>query len=134
MAPKIETPADVERWFRAQIVDLWPAALGSLCLRKSPCTREHCTACERGEKHASYVLYARDKRGRKAVYVRDELEPEIRRALEHGRALQALLYEAGRRYQTGEASAGSRTGPVCNRDRQFESQFAFQPRRDPRKW
>ena len=30
--------------------------------------------------------------------VPDELEPQIRRALENGRALQDLLYEAGRRY------------------------------------
>jgi hypothetical protein len=98
MAPKIETPTDVERWFRARTVDLWPAALGSLSLRKSPCTREHCTACERGEQHTSYVLYARTKGRRTAVYVPDELEPEIRRALDNGRALQQLLHEAGRRY------------------------------------
>lgn len=98
MAPKLETPADVERWFRAQVVDLWPAALGSLSLRKSPCTRKHCTACARGDQHVSYVLYARHKGRRLAVYVPDELEPDIRRALANGRALQALLVEAGRRY------------------------------------
>jgi hypothetical protein len=98
MAPTIETPGDVERWFRAQAVDLWPAALGSLSLRKSPCTREHCTACERGDQHTSYVLYGRTKGRRTAVYVPDELEPEIRRALDNGRALQQLLNEAGRRY------------------------------------
>jgi hypothetical protein len=98
MAPKIESPADVERWFRARAVDLWPAALGSLSLRKSPCTREHCTACERGDQHTSYVLYARTKGRRTAVYVPDELEPQIRRALDNGRALQQLLHEAGRRY------------------------------------
>jgi hypothetical protein len=98
MAPTIETPTDVERWFRAQAGVLWPAALGSLSLRKSPCTREHCTACARGEQHPSYVLYARTKGRRTAVYVPDELEPEIRRALDNGRALQQLLHEAGRRY------------------------------------
>jgi hypothetical protein len=44
------------------------------------------------------VLYARGKGGRKAVYVPDELQADVRRALENGRALQDLLYEAGRRY------------------------------------
>lgn len=96
--PKIESPTDVERWFRAQASGLWPAALGSLSLRKSPCMRDHCVACARGEQHASYVLYGRIKGRRTAIYVPDELEPEIRHALTNGRALQQLLHEAGRRY------------------------------------
>ena len=98
MPPKIESPTDVERWFRARAAGLWPAALGSLSLRKSPCMRDHCAACERGDQHTSYVLYGRVKGRRLAVYVPDELEAEIRRALKNGRALQDLLYEAGRRY------------------------------------
>lgn len=60
--------------------------------------RDHCAACARGEQHASYVLYGRIKGRRTAIYVPDELEPEVRRALENGRALQQLLHEAGRRY------------------------------------
>jgi len=96
--PKIESPPDVERWFRAQAADLWPAALGSLSLRKSPCMRDHCAACARGDQHTSYVLYGRIKGRRLAIYIPDDLAPEIRRALKNGRALQDLLYEAGRRY------------------------------------
>lgn len=95
---KHESPTDVERWFRAQASGLWPAALGSLSLRKSPCVREHCAACARGDQHQSYVLYGRVNGRRVAIYVPDDLEPEIRRALENGRVLQELLYEAGRRY------------------------------------
>lgn len=112
MPRKIESPTDVERWFRAQAAGLWPAALGSLSLRKSPCMREHCAACDRGDQHTSYVLYGRIKGRRIAVYVPDELEAEVRRALENGRALQDLLYEAGRRYtnavkhQRAHASGG----------------------------
>ena len=98
MPRKVESPTDVERWFRAQAADLWPAALGSLSLRRSPCVRDHCAACARGDQHTSYVLYGRVKGRRLAIYIPDELEPEIRRALENGRALQDLLYEAGRRY------------------------------------
>ena len=98
MSPRVESPTDVERWFRAQAAGLWPAALGSLSLRKSPCTRDHCAACARGEQHASYVLYGRINGRRTAIYVPDDLEPEVRRALENGRALQQLLHEAGRRF------------------------------------
>ena len=95
---KVESPTDVERWFRTEAADLWPAALGSLSLRRSPCVRDHCTACARGDQHPSYVLYGRIKGRRIVLYIPDELEPQIRRALENGRALQDLLYEAGRRY------------------------------------
>jgi len=60
--------------------------------------RDHCAACARGDQHTSYVLYGRIKGRRIAIYVPDALEPEIRRALDNGRALQDLLHEAGRRY------------------------------------
>jgi len=60
--------------------------------------RENCAACARGQQHASYVLYARIKGRRRAIYVPEQLEPEIRRALKNGRALEQLLHEAGRRY------------------------------------
>jgi hypothetical protein len=95
---KPESPADVERWFRTQTAALWPAALGSLSLRRSPCIRDHCEACARGDQHASYVLYCRIKGRRVSVYIPDELVPQIRQSLANGRALQELLYQAGRRY------------------------------------
>jgi len=91
---------DVERWFRTQTAGLWPAALGSLSLRKSPCVRDQCEACARGDQHASYVLYLRVKGRRVGVYIPEDLVPQIQHALENGRALQELLYEAGRRYTT----------------------------------
>jgi len=94
-----ETSADVESWFRRQVARLWPVALGSLALRRSPCVRERCHACETGEKHASYVLYGRRENGRRfSLYIPDRYVPEVRRALENGRTLQKLLYEAGLRY------------------------------------
>ncbi len=95
---KRESPADVERWFQTQAAGLWPAALGSLSFRRSPCVRDHCAACARGDQHPSHVLYCRVSGRRVGIYIPDELAPTIRRALENGRALQALLYDAGRRY------------------------------------
>jgi len=98
MPPKHESPTDVKRWFRTHAAGLWPAALGSLSLRRSPCVREHCEACARGDQHRSYVLYCRINGRRVGLYIPDELVPEIQHALDNGRALQALLYQAGRRY------------------------------------
>ena len=98
MTRSSESVADVERWFRAQLARLWPAALGSLSLRRSPCVRARCQACATGEQHASYVLYGRTRGRRFAVYVPDDLAADVRQALANGRALQALLTEAGRRY------------------------------------
>lgn len=98
MPRKVESPSDVEHWFRTQAARLWPAALGSLSLRRSPCVREHCEACARGDQHSSYVLYGRVKGRRVSTYVPEQLVPQIQHSLDNGRALQDLLYEAGRRY------------------------------------
>jgi hypothetical protein len=51
-----------------------------------------------GEQHLSYVLYGRVQGRRIAVYVPEELVPEVRRSLDNGRALQELLQEAAPRY------------------------------------
>ena len=98
MAQPSESPLTVERWFRLQLRDLWPVALGSLSLRRSPCVRKHCQACETGEQHPSYVLYGRRKGRRFALYIPDALVPEVRRAITHGHAVEELLMEAGWRY------------------------------------
>ena len=60
--------------------------------------REHCEACRSGEQHSSYVLYGRTKGRRSAIYVPDELVPEVQRSLDNGRTLQELLYESASRY------------------------------------
>jgi hypothetical protein len=93
-----ESPSEVWRWFQREAASLGPAVLGSLSLRRSPCVRENCSACLSGEQHASYVLYGRLQKRRFAVYVPEELVPEVRRCLDNGRALQELLYQAAPRY------------------------------------
>jgi hypothetical protein len=77
---------------------LWPAILGSLSLRRSPCIHANCAACLSGEQHPSHVLYGRHNGRRFAVYVPEDLVGEVRRAVENGRALQDLLVQAGPRY------------------------------------
>jgi hypothetical protein len=95
---KDETTFEVARWLTGQAMGAWPAILGSLSLRRSPCIRENCPACLSGEQHPSYVLYGRVKGRRFSVYVPEDLVPEVRRCLDNGRAVQDLLYEAAPRY------------------------------------
>jgi len=59
---------------------------------------KHCSACQRGEGHASYALYGRKKNRRFSVYVPEELVPLVQQAVNNGRKLEQLLREAGLRY------------------------------------
>jgi hypothetical protein len=95
---RFESSSDVVRWLQREAAGLWPALLGSLSFRRSPCVRENCPACMSGEQHPSYVLYGRQKGRRIAVYVPEELVAEVRRGLDNGRALQELLQQAAPRY------------------------------------
>jgi hypothetical protein len=93
-----EPSADVIRWMQSEAAGLWPAILGSLSFRRSPCVHENCPACLSGEQRPSRVLYGRHNGRRFAVYVPEDLVPQVRRAVENGRALQDLLVQAGPRY------------------------------------
>ncbi len=98
MTERSSLSSEVQKWFEQEVSELWPAALGSMSLRRSPCVRERCTACESGEQHRSYVLYTRVHGRRHAVYVPKELVSELEAVLERGRELEALLHEAAVRY------------------------------------
>ena len=95
---KDESPADVARWLERRSAEKWPAILGSLSLRRSPCIRENCPACQSGQQQPSYVLYGRIKGRRVSIYIPEDLVPEVRRCLANGRAVQELLSEAAGRY------------------------------------
>lgn len=56
-----ESVADVLDWLQSESAKLFPAILGSLSLRRSPCTRQNCPACLSGEQHPAHVLYGRLK-------------------------------------------------------------------------
>jgi len=95
---KDETAENVKEWFQEAIRHLWPVAEGSLSFRKCPCIRKNCRVCASGEGHRSYILYGRRGRDRISVYVPEDVVPEVEKALENGRELQALMNEAGVRY------------------------------------
>lgn len=109
MRKRAEQPEQVKRWFQEAVQGLWPLAEGSLSLRKSPCIRENCPACARGEGHPSFVLYGRRGERRFSIYVPDELAPEIQKAVENGRLLKDLINEAGVRYAHAVKAQRSQT-------------------------
>lgn len=93
-----ESLADFQRWWQQETAKLWPAALACLTLRHNPCVRPNCSACRSGKKHPSYALCGSQRGRRFCLYVPEELVPQVQRALDHGRALQELLYQAAPRY------------------------------------
>jgi hypothetical protein len=95
---RTETPEQVRLWFQKAVESLWPVAIGSLSLRKSPCIRKGCQLCESGQGHTSFALYGRKEGRRFAIYVPEELAEDLQRAIRNGRDLQTLIAEAGRRY------------------------------------
>ncbi len=95
---KTETPETVKQWFQEAMRHLWPVAEGSLSFRKTPCIRKNCKVCAGGQGHRSYILYGRRGKARISLYVPEDLAPEVEKALENGRELQALMNEAGMRY------------------------------------
>ena len=95
---RFESSSDVVRWLQSEAAGLWPALLGSLSFRRSPCVRKNCPACMSGEQHPSYVLYGRLKDGGLRCTCPRSLSPEVRRGLDNGRALQELLQQAAPRY------------------------------------
>jgi len=95
---KTESPADVRRWLESQTSGVFPAILGSLSLRRAPCIRPNCQACQSGEQHPNWVLYGRAKGRRFSIYIPEDLVAEVQRYLDKGRALQELLFEAAPRY------------------------------------
>ena len=97
MSNKLESPADVQRWLQTKAADLWPAALGSLSLRRTRCIRKDCSACQSGEKHASWVLSGHSQEQRFSLYIPEALVPQVQGWLENGRALQELLYTSAPR-------------------------------------
>ena len=95
---KTESPLAVQQWLRDQLAGILPAGLGCLSVRRSPCIRQHCPACLSGEKHPSHFLSGRIQGRPFALYVPEELVPEVRRCLDNGRALQDLLSRTVVRY------------------------------------
>ena len=95
---KAQSTVAVRQWFRKMAAEMWPIATGSLALRKGPCIRKDCPVCASGNGHSSYALYGRRGKRRFSIYIPERLVPEVRAAIQNGRALQELINETGVRY------------------------------------
>src|SRR5215210_389523 len=108
----------VEERFREKLLRCWPALKGSLAEVCKPCTRPHCPACARGDKHPNYLLAFSEKGRRRCLYVPKAMVPVLKRALHNGRRLEQLLYAMGpallREYR---AQNPAQTGPAADRTR-----------------
>jgi hypothetical protein len=82
--------------FLSQVAALWPLAKGSLTETRTPCVRANCKACASGRKHGTLIFTYREGGRLKGMYVRKAQAGEVRRAVENGRRLEALLAGLGR--------------------------------------
>ena len=81
--------------FLSQVEALWPAMKGSVAQVRKPCIRPTCPACASGEKHPAFLLSFTQNGRRRCRYVPQALVPQLTKAIENGRRLEALLYQAG---------------------------------------
>lgn len=81
--------------FLKQVEALWPALKGSLAQVRKPCIRPTCPACASGKKHPAFLLSFTQNGRRRCRYVPAALVAQMQKAIENGRRLEELLYEAG---------------------------------------
>jgi len=107
------TEHGVAKRFREKLLSCWPALKGSLAEVYKPCTRPHCPACARGDKHPNYLLAFSEKGRRRCLYVPTAMVPVLKRALKNGRRLEQLLYAMGPALlQEYRAKNPAQTGPA----------------------
>ena len=99
------------RWLQSEAAVLWAGVSWLAELAASRCVRKNCRACRSGEQHQSYVLYNRVEGRRIAVYVPEELVPDVQRSLDNGRALQNLPHQAARSTRSSPRGSGVANGP-----------------------
>lgn len=87
-SPKLEK-------MQKNLQELWPALKGSLAQVKKPCIRKNCPACARGDKHPAWLLSFTANGRRRCMYVPQDLVPALQEAMNNGRRVEQLLYQAG---------------------------------------
>lgn len=80
---------------REALKALGPVAKGTLSEVRKPCARANCAACRSGRKHKAFLFTYADGGKRRCMYVAPGLVPALRQALSNGRAVEAVLHEAG---------------------------------------
>ncbi len=81
--------------FLREVARLMPVARGTVSLVRKPCNRPNCKLCKSGQKHPALIFTCRvDGRG-KCFHVQPKHEAIMRKAVENGRRLEALMARAG---------------------------------------
>ncbi len=81
--------------FLREAAKLMPVARGPVSLVRKPCNRPNCRLCRSGEKHPALIFTCRvDGRGR-SFHVQPKHEAIMRKAVENGKRLEALMAKAG---------------------------------------
>ncbi len=81
--------------FLREAAKLMPVARGTVSLVRKPCSRPSCRLCRSGEKHPALIFTCRvDGKGR-CFHVQPKHEAIMRRAVENGKRLEALMAKAG---------------------------------------
>ena len=94
MKQKKQIPSVQQRLWK-ELQGYWPALKGSLALVHKPCIRPNCRTCASGKKHPNYLLALTDQGRRRCLYVPAPMVPVLKRALNNGRRIEALLYQMG---------------------------------------
>ena len=91
------SPSERQRRSRlTQLIQGHPFLRGTLSVRRRPCGKPNCR-CARGELHVSlYVVQSHDGKPRQ-VYVPQDWEERIRRAVENHQEIQSLIEELSER-------------------------------------
>ena len=90
-----QTPGQQEA-FLDEVAGLWPLAKGSVSEVRKPCVRKGCKACAEGRGHPAAIYTYREGGKLRCMHVRPEFVPELKQAIENGRALEAALVRLGR--------------------------------------
>ena len=81
--------------FLREAAKLMPVARGTVSPVRKPCNRPNCKLCRSGERHPALIFTCRvDGKGR-CFHVQPKHEAIMRRAVENGKRLEALMAKAG---------------------------------------
>jgi len=95
MKPNKSERAAEQQSFLREVAKLTPVARGTVSLVRKPCNRPNCKLCKSGQKHPALIFTCRvDSKG-KCFHVQPRHEALMRKAVENGKKLEALIARAG---------------------------------------
>ena len=81
--------------FLREAAKLMPVARGTVSLVRKPCNRPNCKLCQSGKRHPALIFTCRVAGTGRRFHVQPRHEAIMRKAVENGRRLEALMAKAG---------------------------------------